>query len=237
MTNPTEFLKKSIKQNNRSILNSKLDKKPKFPCGVCNCEVKHNHKAIECSKCMKYAHIVCTGISDEEYRDLQLRNRDNPELIETEIWICIKCDMEERSEYNPFIFLSDNQLTNMNSVDSMHLFDMFPDDDVITNALKTNYLNTNGDNDEIDESNVENINCRYYTCEEFFNHDNSNSLNILHSNVNGFLGHADNINEFITHHKKTDFDAICITETSLKKMSTFQKIQYPLVLNHLQQKH
>ena len=63
------------------------------------------------------------------------------------------------------------------------------------------------------------------------------SLNILHSNVNGFLGHADNINEFITHHKKTDFDAICITETSLKKMSTFQKIQYPLVLNHLQQKH
>ena len=64
------------------------------------------------------------------------------------------------------------------------------------------------------------VNCKYYSCDEFFNHDNSNSFNLLHSNVNGFLGHSDNINEFIAHEKKTEFDAICITETSLNEDST-----------------
>ena len=56
--------------------------------------------------------------------------------------------MNERSEYNSFIFLSDSQRNNLNSINSIHLLDMLPDDDVIAKALKTNYLNTNGDDDE-----------------------------------------------------------------------------------------
>ena len=146
---------------------------------------------------------------------MQIRNRENPELIDSETWICLKCIMEERLEYSPFIYQSNNQLCNLNALDSMNLFDMLPDDNIFTVALQTNCLNTN-DDDDVDESNIENINSKYFSCEEFFNHDNSNAFNILHSNVNGFISHADNINEFLAHPKKTEFDAICITETSLK---------------------
>ena len=56
--------------------------------------------------------------------------------------------MNKRSEYNPFIFLSDSQLNNLNSINFMYLLDMLPDNDVIAKALKTNYLNTNRDDDE-----------------------------------------------------------------------------------------
>ena len=217
MTNPADFLRKSIQHNNSLLLNKKLapniTKKPEYPCAICNCDVKHNDKSILCSSCDKWAHIRCTDVSVNEYREMQLRNRDNPELIENESWICLKCIMENRSEYNPFIFLSDTQLDNMNSIDSMLLYDMLPDDDVFSDALKTNSLTTI-DDDEIDD-NVDNINCKYYACDEFFTHDNSNSFNILHSNVNGLISHADNINEFLSHCESTNFDAICITETSL----------------------
>ena len=90
---------------------------------------------------------------------------------------------------------------------------MLPDDDGFSDALKTNSLTTT-DDDEIDD-NVDNINCKYYACDEFFTHNNSNSFNILHSNVNGLIYHADNINEFLAHCESTNFDAICITESSL----------------------
>ena len=107
---------------------------------------------------------------------MQQRNRENPELIENEIWLCLKSVMAERSVYNPFIFLSDNQLSNVNSVDSMKLYDMLPDEDVFSHALKAYCLMMN--DDLMDENIIDNINCKYYTCDEFFNHDNSNSFNI-----------------------------------------------------------
>ena len=149
---------------------------------------------------------------------MQLRNRDNPDLLEEESWDCLKCIMDNRSDYNPFIYISDNQLSNLNSVDTMKLYDLLPEDNVFSDALKTNCLNINDDNtkdDDLMEDIIDQINCKYYTCDEFFIHDNTNSINILHSNVNGYLSHADNINEFLTHNMKTDFDAICLTETSL----------------------
>ena len=150
---------------------------------------------------------------------MQQRNRKNPDLIDTEDFLCLKCLMESRSDFNPFIYLSDNQITNMNSVDSMKLFNMLPGENVIADALKTNCLNINDNDtkaDELNEDLIDHINCKYFTCYEFFNHDTTNYINIIHSNVNGFLCHADNINEFINHSTNTVFDAICLTETSLK---------------------
>ena len=211
MANSIEFIKNSIRYNR--ALRSHHDQLPEYPCGICDFDVTHNDKSIECSKCSKWIHIRCSDVSAEEYREMQQRNRNNPELVEEEEWICVKCIMTERSEYSPFIFQSNDQLSSINSLDSMNLFDMLPEENVFSAALQTNCLTKNDDDDE---SNIDNINCKYYSCNEFFNHDNSNSFNILHSNVNGFIGHADNINEFLAHHKKTDFDAICITETSLK---------------------
>ena len=67
-------------------------------------------------------------------------------------------------------------------------------------------------NDDL-ENDVVNINSKYYTCDEFFNLNNNSSFNIFHSNVNGYLNKADNIHEFLSH--DTDFDIICVSETSL----------------------
>ena len=215
-----DFIRNSIRQNNEHDKVSKVTKVPKFPCGICNLDVKHNDKSILCSECDKWAHIHCTEVSIEQYKDMQQRNREFPDLVEAESWLCIKCVMYKRLEFNPFIFLSSNQLTNMNSVNSMKLFDMFPAENVFHDALKTNCLNINDDDvkdDDLDEDLIDQVNCKYFTCDEFFNHDNTNSLNILHSNVNGYLSHADNINEFISHDMRTVFDAICITETSFKE--------------------
>ena len=78
----------------------KLDKgKPiNFPCGSCNQEVKHNDKAIFCSNCPHWIHIKCNGISIDEYKFRIKRNRDDPELIENENWICLYCTVKDRSD-------------------------------------------------------------------------------------------------------------------------------------------
>ena len=215
-TDPIEIIKQSIRYNNGLLFNNRPKVTPEFPCGICDFEVKHNDKANLCTDCGKWAHIRCSGVTIDEYKERQKRNRDNPELVELETWSCLKCVMMEKAEFTPYISLNTNQLIHMNSVNSMSLCDLLPGDDVISEALKTNCLtNADDDDDEFDECNVDKIDCKYYTCGEFFNHDNSRSLNILHSNVDGFFGHADNINEFISHEKNTEFDAICITETSL----------------------
>ena len=217
LTSPADLIKKCIKHNNTKKINEPI-KTPKFPCSICNFDVKHNDKAIFCTSCEKWAHIRCTDISVEEYRKMQMDNLENPDLDET--WLCYLCTMHIRAEYSPFIYMSNNQLINMNSVDSMNIFDMLPDDNVFSEAFKTNCLriydeDDGNHNNEIDEDIMDNINCKYYTCDEFFNHENSNSFNIVHSNVNGLRSHAENINEFIGHKKNTTINVFCLTETSL----------------------
>ena len=112
MSDPADFIRKCIRHNNTTLKNI-LNKPPKFPCGICNHEVKHNDKSILCTMCDKWAHIRCTEVSVEQYREMQLRNRDDPVLIDTENWLCIRCVMDSRSDFNPFIYLTDNQITNM----------------------------------------------------------------------------------------------------------------------------
>ena len=168
-----EFIRKSIRHNNTSLHN--VDKTPNFPCGICNFEVKHNDKSILCTECDKWAHIRCTEVSVAEYREMQQRNRENPDLIETESWKCIKCIMDERAIYNPFVFLTSNQLTNMNTVDTMKIYDMLPEENVFSEALKnnsealrTNCLNINDadtNEDELNEDLIDHINCKYFTCD------------------------------------------------------------------------
>ena len=156
-------------------------------------------------------HIRCNGISVDEYVERQKRNRDNPELEANELWSCMKCVVDDRSDFVPFIESSNFELNNINSVDSMKLFELLPSDEVHFDALYTNQLL-----DDDFENNIESINCKYYTCEQFFNMDSDKSFNLFHSNVNGYLGKADNILEFLsTDSSNTDFDVICISETSM----------------------
>ena len=77
--------------------------------------------------CEHWVHIRCSDVSLEEYRKMQLENLDNPDL-EDECWSCLLCTMNSRADYTPFIDLSNNQLVNLNSVDSMNIFNMLPDD-------------------------------------------------------------------------------------------------------------
>ena len=227
MTDPVESIKQSIRYNNGILHNNRSKVIPEFPCGICDFEVKHNDKANLCTECGKWVHIRCSGVSIDEYKERQKRNRDNPELIELESWSCLKCIMLEKAEYTPYMSMTSGELVFMNSVNSMSLCGLIPSDDVISEALKTNCLTNIDDDDEFDECNVDKINSKYYTCEDFFNLNNSKSLNILHSNVNGFLSHAENINEFISHEKNTEFDVICITETSLEDKAVIPDSSIP----------
>ena len=213
MSTPTDFLIHSIRTNKFSQNNN--NNNVKHPCGICNFEVKHNDKAILCTSCDFWTHIKCNGTSTEEYKNRQQRNSENSDLVEDEPWSCLKCVINNRSDFIPFVQLSAYELSNMNSLDSMKLLEMLPEIEAISDALDSNRLVTN----DIDESKVENINCKYYTCDEFYNIDNKKSFNISHSNVNGYVSHADSIQEFLVH-SKIDFNVICISETSLQDDET-----------------
>ena len=77
-----------------------------FDFGICNFEVKNNDKSILCTECGKWTHIRCTDVTVIQYKDMQQRNRENPDLlIDTEVFLCIKCVMDARSDFNPFIYL------------------------------------------------------------------------------------------------------------------------------------
>ena len=214
MTAPTDYLKQSIKNAQQLFSNNSNNKKKRkkqtvFPCSICNSEVKHNDKAIFCTRCEFWAHIRCNDISINEYKELQQRNSDNPELVVSEDWICMKCILTERSDLFPFLYSSDIELYHLNSLDSIKLIDSLPNDDVHQFAGQNNKL-------VIDEDIVDTIDSKYYSCDDFFNMDNDKSFNILHSNVNGYLSKADNILEFLsTETNKTKFDIVCVSETSL----------------------
>ena len=125
----------------------------------------------------------------------------------------MRCVISERSDFVPLIHCSVTELNNLNSLDSINLIDSLPNDEVHHLASQNNQLLIN---DDMDECTVDSINSKYYTCSDFFNMHNENSFNLFHSNVNGYLGKADNLQEFIGNDSiKTEFDVICVTETSL----------------------
>ena len=167
MPSPCDFIVQSIRDalcNNSNISGSSNKAVPEFPCSICSFDVKHNHKAILCTCCDKWVHIKCNNISVDEYIKLQQQNRDNPEY-EGDSWLCMKCVLLERSDFTPFIFCSAIELNNINSLDSLKLVDLLPND-VVTNEAE--YINQLSVNDDIDEKSIENIDCKYYTCDNFF---------------------------------------------------------------------
>ena len=56
----------------------------KYPCSICNKSVKLNQKALLCTVCSQWVHIVCGGVSRETY--------DSDELFEN--WQCPKCILQ-----------------------------------------------------------------------------------------------------------------------------------------------
>ena len=149
MGNPNDYHKRSADYLIQSIRDTQMSNntdtkssknKVKFPCSICKFDVKNNDKSIQCTTCEFWVHIRCNGITVNEYIERQVRNRDNPDLIGNELWSCMKCVLMDRSDFVPFIYLSDLELYNLNSVDSMKLFELLPSDQFAEygiGALKT----------------------------------------------------------------------------------------------------
>ncbi len=216
MSTPIDFLISSINNNNLKKFPIKNYNNIKYPCGICSHDVKHNDKAIQCAECEFWVHINCNDITVQEYKDLIQRQKNNPNLIQDEIWVCLKCNMSIMSEYFPFVYESLHDLNNLNSSESVNLTKLIPTFEIVSEALKVNNLSSC----DIDEANINNIDSKYYTWDEFTNlRIKSETFNILHSNVNGFETHLEEIQTFIAN--SFDFNAICISETSLQDNDTF----------------
>ena len=216
MSPPIDFLLTSIKNSNLKKVPLASSNSTKYPCGICSHEVKHNDKAILCSECLLWVHINCNDITTDEYKSLIQKNKLNPNLIEDEKWVCLNCNMSLMAEYFPFVYESSHDINNLNTSDSINLANMIPTFEIISEALKVNSLSSC----DIDETNIINIDSKYYIWEEFKKIRNKpKSFNILHSNVNGFETHLEEIQIFLAN--SIEFSAICISETSLQGSDTF----------------
>ena len=71
--------------------------KVKYPCGVCEKNVAHNHNAVCCDICQKWVHISCNNISRYCYKKLQK---------DTSPWYCKTCI----KTIMPYSNLTDHQL-------------------------------------------------------------------------------------------------------------------------------
>ena len=120
----------------------------------------------------------------------------------------------------------------------MKLIDTVPQFKIVSESLKSNNMNSN----DIDENLVHKIDSKYYTCQEYLKIKNDkNNFKIYHSNVNGISSHFDTLNEFIVQ-SQLEFDAICISETSLatdnhlSKNDQFNNYSKPFTTNTLSSK-
>ena len=64
----------------------------RYPCTMCGKPVKSNQRGIECSRCEKWTHAKCCGVSPEEY--LRLGE------CEDELWYCPSCWTSELPFFN-----------------------------------------------------------------------------------------------------------------------------------------
>ena len=96
MLTAIDFLIESIKSSKsvESVTKSNISR---FPCGICNHEVKHNDKALHCTICLHKVHIRCNSITIDEYKLRLERNNDNPEQNK-----CRKLDLPKM--YNQTFF-------------------------------------------------------------------------------------------------------------------------------------
>ena len=138
-TSPANFLIQSIKAR-EARFNVHQKQAPLFPCSICNYDVAHNDKSILCSTCDHWIHIKCNSITIEEYKCMQERKKINPDLITEELWTCLSCELKRKAEYTPFLHLTPNQINNLNSLDSMAIIDLLPEDEISHNAINTNNI-------------------------------------------------------------------------------------------------
>ena len=176
----------------------------KYPCGICNKNVKKN--AIECAVCKQQIHNKCNKLSKMEHEFY----KDNPKNF-----YCIKCVAKNI----PFSDLTDNELfaslkginTSLNSPFSPSQQKLF---DKLNNFINQNSINSASNNNDEEAS----IDCKYYSIDEFsrsrFNAPKS--FSILHLNIHSIQLHIEDL-RIILQLLEFKFDVITISESKLQK--------------------
>ena len=81
--------------------------KKKFPCVLCNTDVKSNHEALLCTSCNDWVHISCASAPLEMYNNVS-------ELFL--YWKCPKCIMKIMPFYDENINVSILTVNKSNSI-------------------------------------------------------------------------------------------------------------------------
>ena len=66
----------------------------KYPCGICNKNVRTKQKAMECETCLSWYHNKCSGMNDLLYR-VHMEH-------ESYTWICYRCGMPNLTDSTLF---------------------------------------------------------------------------------------------------------------------------------------
>ena len=178
-----------------------VGEKPKYPCGICNKTIGHNHRAIRCCICNYKIHIKCNKTDIKSYENLE-KSKDP--------CICISC----KADNLPFFNLNDEQfkliLNAINIEDDNDLaHSLFPSESLMCFFKGINDLNNpfNGKIDNIP------INCQYNS----FNYkQNKEDFLLFHLNIASLDKHILEL-ETILSLINYKFDIIGLTETKIKK--------------------
>ena len=169
------------------------------PCGLCFKNVNKNQKSFKCSTCNLSIHYKCN-------------NNPSPNLK------CETCNILNLAEIFPFGMIDNHTLTDLiNTSLSSNNLDNLPSYNIISKVKSFGNLKDT----DIDENLPSNINSRYYSCSEFQDLNNSKSLNIIHSNLNGLESKFDDYTNFINN-TTLNLDVLCISETSQKENCNFK---------------
>ena len=74
----------------------------RHPCGICECPVAANHRAICCDSCDTWIHIKCANMSTKKYQKHQ-----NSSCT----WICFRCGMPTFSDS----FFENSTISNLSN--------------------------------------------------------------------------------------------------------------------------
>ena len=159
---------------------------------------------------------MCNDVSLKEYNDMIEQNKFLSDVeIDNIQWHCLKCTIMTRAQIFPFIFENTFDLNNLNSSNSMNIFNKLPS--INTQSIISNISLQSAD---IDQNLPNMINSKYYSIDEFQNVSKFQQFKLFHTNINELSSHFDDFHNMLTQ-TNSDFDVINITETSENNDSSF----------------
>ena len=181
-------------------------KKQKFPCNICQRNIRENGKAVCCDICDNWVHIRCNSISASKY--LELCDEDN-----NESFFCIKCfnDALPIGHQNDTVF-NQTAILGLNSSNLDNLeFNISKKEKKMMKFLSKTIFESN-------DPGIQNSHCKYYSTDQFCakNFDANKHFSVFHLNIHSLQYHKNDL-EILLDSLKVEFDIIAISETKLQK--------------------